>query len=654
MILKNNEFSCETGNIGASTNFSINASPHAFRILSDGLYSDKITAIIRELSCNAYDAHVATGNKDKPFDLVLPTIFEQHFSIRDYGTGLSEDEVLNLYSTYFMSTKQDSNDYIGALGLGSKSPFSYTDSFTVESYYNKVKSTYVIFINSAGFPTISKVQTQETTEDNGLKISIEVQTDISEWHNKAKKVLQEFNPLPKCNLDITSDKNVLYQHNNFDIRQRNYSQERMYIKQGNILYPLNIDKCSIKPLNFNGTLVLYANIGDIEFTASRESISYTKNTIDNISKIIHKYNLDITHELTKIFNDTFKDGIAKESYIAFNTNAIVQQFRDAHIRFNYGDITIEMYELKNYNIKLDILINDIVHYNIIYSRSRKSYSNNFSTYIENIKTSTLFVNDVIMSDRELKYHFKQLNSLNYYIFNIAQYNKLMSDYRFNKLDIIKLSTLKLSKEDMHFVTGKKTVADNYTVRYINTEGWNTSYLVPKKDKIKGYYINIKDVKRILEDYRPFIKYILSEFKIDKLHIFNAIEIKRYQDYCINIFDLLKDKLPELDSYISTCSFNVNNYDSWIIDVFNSPELKDIKKEFNIIDSSENLIRDPSGLASFLKNRDILISANANARESKLFNAFPLLKALYSNVSYYKKDVILYILEKNKLNKLKEK
>ena len=43
--------------------FSIEASAKAFMILSDGLYSNKILAVIRELSTNAYDSHVDAGRR---------------------------------------------------------------------------------------------------------------------------------------------------------------------------------------------------------------------------------------------------------------------------------------------------------------------------------------------------------------------------------------------------------------------------------------------------------------------------------------------------------------------------------------------------------------------------------------------------------------
>ena len=38
--------------------FRIEASSKAFEILANNLYKDKILAVVRELSCNAFDAHV--------------------------------------------------------------------------------------------------------------------------------------------------------------------------------------------------------------------------------------------------------------------------------------------------------------------------------------------------------------------------------------------------------------------------------------------------------------------------------------------------------------------------------------------------------------------------------------------------------------------
>ena len=112
--------------VGTTTDFKIKTSATAFKILSEGLYSNKIGSMIRELICNAYDAHCAAGTKDIPIDVELPMVTNPLFRIRDYGTGLSEADMQTIYTTYFESTKSGDNKYIGGFGLGSITPNSFS------------------------------------------------------------------------------------------------------------------------------------------------------------------------------------------------------------------------------------------------------------------------------------------------------------------------------------------------------------------------------------------------------------------------------------------------------------------------------------------------------------------------------------------------
>ena len=132
-------------NLGGETSFTIENSPFAFKILSESLYSHKIQSVIRELSTNAADEHVSSGKGDIPFDVHVPTGFEPYFSIRDYGAGLSEADATTLYTTFFKSTKRNDNAVTGCLGLGSKSPFAVTDSFTIESFNGGIRTVYTRF-----------------------------------------------------------------------------------------------------------------------------------------------------------------------------------------------------------------------------------------------------------------------------------------------------------------------------------------------------------------------------------------------------------------------------------------------------------------------------------------------------------------------------
>ena len=127
-------------NITNSSNMGVIADGRMFKLLLNNLYSQPVAAILRELSCNAIDAHVSVGNLN-PFHMQLPTLLNSNFVIRDFGPGLDEEEI-NLYlNTLFSSSKTQSNDFIGSFGLGSKVAFSLVSSFNIESYKDCTKYT---------------------------------------------------------------------------------------------------------------------------------------------------------------------------------------------------------------------------------------------------------------------------------------------------------------------------------------------------------------------------------------------------------------------------------------------------------------------------------------------------------------------------------
>lgn len=170
--------------------FKLNASPIAYKILSDGLYKNKIGSMIRELLSNAFDSEKEANNL-VPIKVVLPSFMNQQFIIRDYGTGLSDAQMREIYTTYFLSTKSDNNKFIGGFGLGSKTPLCYNDEqFGVISYYNGVKTSYLVYVEN-GVPTLQEMLKEETTEHNGLEISIGVnKSDIETFRMELKKFIQ--------------------------------------------------------------------------------------------------------------------------------------------------------------------------------------------------------------------------------------------------------------------------------------------------------------------------------------------------------------------------------------------------------------------------------------------------------------------------------
>ena len=301
-------------NVGQIGEFRIRNSAKAFNILSSGLYANKIRAIIRELSCNAVDSHTAASKPELPFDVHLPNTLEPWFSIRDYGTGLSHAQVTNIYTTYFESTKTDSNDFIGALGLGSKSPFSYTDNFTVTAIQNGRKGIYTAFINDQGVPSIALMTETDTTEPNGVevKFSVNDRWDFDKFTNEARHVYKYFKLRPV----IHGSKSFAFidpEYKDRDIISGVHSigdRTNSVAIMGNIAYPIDVPQADstlgeLRGLLYCG-LVMEFNIGELDFQASREGLSYIPSTIQSIKNKLEALNnqlaIHVATEADKIQN----------------------------------------------------------------------------------------------------------------------------------------------------------------------------------------------------------------------------------------------------------------------------------------------------------------------------------------------------------------
>jgi hypothetical protein len=285
-------------NVGQIGEFRIRNSAKAFSILSSGLYANKIRAIIRELSCNAVDSHAAAGCKDTPFDVHLPNSLEAHFSIRDYGTGLSHDQVTNIYTTYFESTKTASNEFIGALGLGSKSPFSYTDNITVTAIQNGRKGIYTAFINEAGVPSIAQMMEEDTDEPSGVEVKFAVNDryDFDKFRQEARIVYKYFGLKPV----ISGSSDFMFELVDYESRDiipgvHSHKSARGSVAiMGNIAYPISIPQADnslgdLRQLLGCG-LEMHFGIGELDFQASREGLSYIPETIASIKRKLEALN----------------------------------------------------------------------------------------------------------------------------------------------------------------------------------------------------------------------------------------------------------------------------------------------------------------------------------------------------------------------------
>ena len=293
----------ETHGVSSSATFSIKANGKAFKVLIDGLYSDKIRAVIRELWTNAYDAHAMAGNLDTPFECHLPTVFEPVFSVRDFGVGMDHTTIMDLYTTVFASSKENTNSQVGKLGLGSKSPFAYTDSFTVQAWDGQTKRSYSAYIGSDHIPMLAVMGEEPSTDPRGIEVSFPVKTtDIHSFKTSAERTAVGFDVRPTMTGATlsTDDLEIIRSGLGWKLVAGAFVAQA---RQGCVLYP--IDAPAISGLTeaqqslLDSALIIDFPVGDLEISASRESLGYDDPTKANIRKEVVR----IEQEILQGFQD---------------------------------------------------------------------------------------------------------------------------------------------------------------------------------------------------------------------------------------------------------------------------------------------------------------------------------------------------------------
>lgn len=288
MIITENTSAPVVSNVlAAPSKFKIKASAKAFKILS-GFYSEPILAIPRELGANAWDSHVKAGNTSQMFEVHAPNTLEPWFAIRDFGTGLSPDAIDTIYTTYFESTKTSDNDSDGCMGLGSKTPFNYTDNFNVTSFYKGKKYVYNCFIDETGSPNIMQIAAVDTSDKNGIEIKFGVKmSDISMWVEKISRAYEPFRYRPVITgaKIMYPERKYVYQGTGWAMRETTDYNRVSYAFMGNYCYPIssNIIQNILYKVDTNyrhasllshGSFDFFFNIGDLEVAPNKEQLQY--------------------------------------------------------------------------------------------------------------------------------------------------------------------------------------------------------------------------------------------------------------------------------------------------------------------------------------------------------------------------------------------
>lgn len=306
MIAQERPNNVQTHGIKDTVSFGIKQDglAHIFSVLRNQLYSDKILAVIREYSTNGIDAHTEAGKPTQPIEVTLPSRWEPTFKCRDFGLGLSDNDIHDIYAFYGESTKRKSNAMIGQLGLGSKSAFAYGDNFVITSFVDGVKNTYNAFIDASQIGQIAKLASEPTTEPNGVEISIAVKDhDIQQFHDKAYNLFRYFKVRPVVHGGTFSYETKTPIMKGADWAIYGQSGHSVAI-MGNIGYPIDNHWNDDAITNaLAAGLEVDFNIGDLEISASREKLQYTDRTKKAIKDKLTRVVAEVAAELNAQFKN---------------------------------------------------------------------------------------------------------------------------------------------------------------------------------------------------------------------------------------------------------------------------------------------------------------------------------------------------------------
>jgi hypothetical protein len=271
--------------------------PRALMRINAKQYSDTTTAVIREYSTNAYDAHVMAGHTD-PIEVSLPSPLDPFYEVRDHGVGMNIDTFEQIYTQFGVSDKDENVKVNGQMGIGSKSGVAYTTQFTVTSVLDGIKTEAKVIREPDWTLVMDVLNETLTDEPNGTVIRIPVH-NVEEFRTKAAAFFKFWLP---GRVVIDGKPNV--HHVGKKIAENLYYSadwNTSYVVMANVAYRIAnpsalFRESRLSALNFVAYVDDLADAfghAPIDFTPSREDLEYSERTKATLQGVINKFESDL-------------------------------------------------------------------------------------------------------------------------------------------------------------------------------------------------------------------------------------------------------------------------------------------------------------------------------------------------------------------------
>lgn len=257
-----------------SKSFGIGDASAIIDILRNRMYSMPIQTLVQEYICNARDAMIEANTLGtKKIKITAPTKLACQFRVRDFGVGLSEQRVNEVFTLYGNSTKRNTNGQIGGYGLGAKSAWAYTDSFTVVSFFDGVKTTYLCHVGRDNVGSMDCLNKEKTNEANGVEIIVTVKPDdIAKFTDAVNRCLNfwdkntfELNVTQHFFYKIAYDDGFL-----LSIKSGNNYERNNFILVDDIVFEM--PKNVVSELNLGQGVSVKVKTGIVDVAPSREAV----------------------------------------------------------------------------------------------------------------------------------------------------------------------------------------------------------------------------------------------------------------------------------------------------------------------------------------------------------------------------------------------
>lgn len=332
-------------------------------------YKNPIGAIVREYTSNAFDAHAEAEfiknnilskiRLEYPIYLTVPDeeiytlqknlqVFNDdavhvsmhmddtghYWAVEDFGVGLSPQRVEDVFCSYLKSTKENTNNVIGAFGIGSKSGLSYADVFYIRARYNGVETLYMLRKGEVT-PRLEIIMSGSTTERNGTEIKLYIkESDVYRFRTECQKQLSYFDNVYFSNCAVNNNYSLV--KGEHWLKTSNVTPfEGLHICLGKVAYPIDWDNLRLPRINVD--VALRFEIGDLEVIQTREDIRYTDATNEIIKKKIEAFKEEI-----------LRDYLSRKSFECHNLTDYYRS-KGSIARVDYGNDTY------NFDIELDSL-----------------------------------------------------------------------------------------------------------------------------------------------------------------------------------------------------------------------------------------------------------------------------------------------------------